>query len=243
MNVFGRVHSFESFSTVDGPGIRSVVFLQGCSLKCIYCHNPDTWNFNAGKFVGSDYVVQKILEYRTYIKNGGVTLSGGEPLLQPKFAFEILKNLKSQGIHTAVESSCAVGFNHMIEQILEKTDLLILDLKAANENECKKICNANISKTIKILNFCEKINKKVWVRHVLLPNFTLKTKLLESLAEFLTGFSCIERVELLPFHKMGEFKWEELNLKYILKNVDAPSADELQSAIKIFKKNNLNVVF
>ena len=241
MSVFGRVHSIESFSTVDGPGVRAVIFLQGCFLNCIYCHNPDTWNIKAGELIDSDSLLKKVLEYKEYVK-GGVTLSGGEPFLQPEFILDLLKKLKLEKIHTAIESSCAIELNEKTEQILEKTDLLILDLKALNEKECRKICNADISKSLNILNYCEKNNKKVWVRHVLLPNFTLKTELLKEISKFLQKFNCIERIELLPFHKMGEFKWKELNLKYNLTNTMPPTKEEVLNAAEIFKNNKIKVV-
>ena len=241
MSVFGRVHSIESFSTVDGPGVRSVIFLQGCFLKCIYCHNPDTWEIKAGKLIDSDSLLKQVLEYEKYIK-GGITLSGGEPFLQPEFILDILEKLKLKGIHTAIESSCAVELNEKIEQILEITDLLILDLKALSEKECKKICNADILKSLNILDYCEKNNKKVWVRHVLLPNFTLKTELLKEISEFLQKFNCIKRIELLPFHKMGEFKWKELNLEYKLTETMPPTEENILKAAEIFKNEKIEVI-
>lgn len=237
----GKIHSFESFSTLDGPGIRFVVFLQGCFLNCIYCHNPDSWQLNSKKTMTPNQLLEKILEYKDYIKNGGVTISGGEPLLQINFLKEFLALLNKNKIHTAIETSFALPLKE-VEEIINLTDLLILDIKALSQKEAEKICKINVKNTIDCLNFCKKQNKDVWVRHVLLPGFSLKEKNLKKIAEFLKQFQNIKRVELLPFHKMGEFKWEELNLPYTLKEVKPPTKEEIKKAELIFKKVGLFVI-
>lgn len=237
----GKIHSFETFSAVDGPGIRFVVFLQGCFLNCIYCHNPDSWDLNSKKTITAKKLLEKILEYSGYLTNGGVTISGGEPLLQVDFLKEFLKLLKKNKIHSAIETSFAMPLKE-VEDVINLADLLILDLKALDEQEAKKICKIKVKNAIDCLNFCQMQNKPVWVRHVLLPGFTLKEKNLLEIANFLKQFKNIKRVELLPFHKMGEFKWEQLNKNYTLKNVKPPTKEEVKKAELIFKKAGLFVV-
>ena len=238
MSDFGWVHSIESFSTLDGPGVRVVVFLQGCFLNCIYCHNPDTWRQEVGKKVHFIDLFNKIQEYGKYIRNGGVTLSGGEPLLQSGFSSNFLNCCKKNGFHTAIETAGSVDLEHA-EIVLEKTDLLILDLKGLDKVDCKQICKIDIEKTIKILNYCELKEKPIWIRHVLVPKYTLNYDKLKKIAKFLKKFRNIQRVELLPFHKMGEYKWKELNLFYTLKTTKPPTREELQICSKIFEEEGL----
>ena len=219
---FGRVHSIESFSAVDGPGVRMVIFLQGCYLNCIYCHNPDSWSAQAGKVMGVRQLLEKFEEYRGYLKNGGVTISGGEPLLQ----------------HTAIETAGSVPLKKALPA-LNVADLLILDIKSLDENCAKSICKLNIENTINILKHCEQVSKPVWIRHVLLPGYTLKHNLLHELAKFIKKFKCVERVELLPFHKLGEYKWRELGMHYKLEDIKEPTAEELEQCIDIFKSEGV----
>ena len=235
MSEIGFVHSFESFSAVDGPGIRVVVFLQGCVNGCIYCHNPDTWAIGCGRRIEAKELAEKIEEYRGYIRSGGVTLSGGEPFLQPFFSEELLIRCKENGFHTAVESSGSVDLK-VAESVLEETDLLILDLKALRQKDCEKVCGIDINKSIEILKYCEEEKKPVWVRHVLVPGVNLDYEKLEEMAEFLKKFKTIKRVELLPFHKMGEYKWEELSIPYTLKNTKTPTENEMEKAFEIFRR-------
>ncbi len=237
----GKIHSIETFSTVDGPGIRLVVFLQGCFLECIYCHNPDSWNFKAGKEKTALEVFEKIKEYAAYIKNGGITISGGEPFLQPEFCLELLNLCKKEKIHTAIETAASTPLE-VSKEVINNLNLLILDLKAAEKDAAKKICKIDIKNPVETLKYCEKIKKDVWVRHVLLSGFTLKEEELNKTAEFLKEFSCIKRVELLPFHKMGEFKWQELKIPYSLKEVEPPTDEEINTAVKIFKNHKINVI-
>ena len=235
----GFIHSIESFSTVDGPGIRVVIFLQGCFLNCIYCHNPDTWAINSGKEVSAEKLIEQIEEYRGYIKNGGVTLSGGEPLLQPVFVEKFLALCKDRGFHTAIETAASVSLKN-VEKVLNRTDLLILDLKGLNPLDCKKVCAIEVERVIRILNFFEENNRPVWVRHVIVLGITLDFKKLEEIAVFLGKYSVIECVELLPFHKMGEYKWKELNIPYTLENTRVPTEEEMEKCNQIFKSKGFN---
>ncbi len=238
MGEFGWVHSIESFSTLDGPGVRVVIFLQGCFLNCIYCHNPDTWQQHTGKKIHFKDLFNKIKEYEGYIKNGGVTLSGGEPLLQSQFAANFLGCCKRNKIHTAIETAGSVDLEKA-KSVLEKTDLLILDLKGLHKLDCEKICKIKIERAIEILNYCEKEGKPVWIRHVLVPNYTLNYNKLKEIAKFLKKFKVIQRVELLPFHKMGEYKWQKLNFLYTLEQTNPPNEEEIKNCLKIFKDEGL----
>lgn len=240
MDVKGRIHSIETLGLVDGPGLRFVVFLQGCHLRCLYCHNPDSWGENQGRIIGAKELASKIQEYGPYIKNGGVTLSGGEPLLQSEFSGEVLRLCKQLGFHTACDTAGSVSLK-TATKVLEHTDLVLLDIKDLDKDDCKKLCGISPKMPIDILKYCEKVEKDVWIRHVLLPGYTLKQSKLERLANFLKKFSCVKKVELLPFHKMGEFKWKTLKIRYLLSNVLEPSREEVETAIEIFRSRGLKV--
>lgn len=240
MDIKGRIHSIETLGAVDGPGLRFVVFLQGCHLRCLYCHNPDSWATNKGRIIGAKELAYEIKEYGPYIKHGGVTLSGGEPLLQPEFSAELLKWCRKFGFHTACDTAGSVPLEKAIK-VLSQTDLVLLDIKDLDEEDSKTICGMSPQREIDILNYCEQVNKDVWIRHVLLPKYTLKQSKLEKLADFVKNFSCVKRVELLPFHKMGEYKWKELNIPYHLADIPVPSGEETKSALEIFRSRGINV--
>ena len=241
MGVTGRIHSVESFGTLDGPGIRYVLFLQGCGLRCKYCHNSDTWQMGGGKAMDSDEVISDILTYKNFIRSGGVTLSGGEPLLQPEFAQDILEKCAGHGIHTALDTAGAVPLS-VSKQALDAADLILLDIKALDNELCKELTGRDNGDTLKTLAYLETQHKPVWLRHVLVPGYTLDKKLLEALADYLTHFSCIELIELLPFHKMGEYKWKELRLPYVLADTEPPDKQSLKMAQEIFEARNMKVL-
>lgn len=236
--IAGRIHSVETFGALDGPGIRYVVFLQGCLLRCAYCHNPDTWEVCDGTSTTAGEVVEKILPFRNFIQSGGVTLSGGEPFLQPEFAAAILKLCKEQGFHTAVDTCGAVPMEKCREA-LDLADMLLLDIKALDPEECKTLTGMDNENALGLLRWCEEVQKPVWIRHVCVPGITLQGEKLEKLADFLTGFSCVQKVELLPFHKMGAYKWEALNVPFTLADTPEPTADEMEKARAIFLARNL----
>jgi len=266
MGVKGRIHSIETFGTLDGPGIRYVLFLQGCALRCLYCHNPDTWavcsneggtaapektecaeegrpvcgggNICAGKESDSEDILKDILTYRNFIRSGGVTLSGGEPLLQPEFALDIISRCKANGLHTALDTAGSVPLC-VSRPVLDAADLILLDIKALEDDMCVELTGRSNVNTLTTLNYCEKIKKPVWLRHVLVPGYTLDRRLLEDLAAYLSNFSCIQQVELLPFHKMGEYKWQELKLNYLLGGTPEPTVKELREAKKIFEDKGI----
>lgn len=238
MSIPGRIHSIESFGTLDGPGIRYVLFLQGCGLRCLYCHNPDTWDVCAGKPVDSDEIMRDILSYRNFIRTGGVTLSGGEPLLQPEFAREIFLRCREEGIHTALDTAGSVPLARSVP-VIDAADLLLLDIKSFDDAVCRELTGRSNANTLRTLEYCETTRKPVWLRHVLVPGWTLKPELLNPLADYLARFSCIELVELLPFHKMGEFKWRELQRDYRLGDTPVPTAEALREAKEIFTGRGL----
>ena len=236
----GRIHSIETFGSLDGPGIRYLVFLQGCPLQCLYCHNVDTWSYNCGSMMTADELVNDILRYRSFIASGGLTLSGGEPLLQHEFAREVMMLCHKHSIHTAIDTSGAVPLK-VCKDAIDEADLLLLDIKALPSDLCIKITGQDNRNALDILRYREEVGKPVWIRHVLVPGYTLDNILLEELADFLSQFKCIERVELLPFHKMGEYKWEEVGKAYTLGDVAEPTNDEVESAKKIFSERGFTV--
>ena len=246
-SVKGYVHSVETLGAVDGPGLRFVVFLQGCPLRCKFCHNPDTWRFEGGEEYTVDEMVKKILRYRTYIKSGGVTLSGGEPLRQAEFVLEMVRALHEEGIHVAIDTSGIFCEGVALEAAME-ADLLLLDIKSFDRDKAKALTGFTTDHARALLEAREAAGKPVWIRHVMVPGITLTDKtpegsafedekawraanseLLEGLRK-LNGFSCVERVDLLPFHKMGEYKYEELHFPYELKETEEPSDEVVEWA-------------
>ena len=243
MSITGKIHSIETCGTVDGPGIRFVIFMQGCPLRCKYCHNPDTWKLGDGTEKTVDEIFDEIKKYKSYMNfsGGGVTITGGEPLLQATFAKELFIRCKEEGIHTAIDTSGYL-FNDTIKEVLTYTDLVLLDIKCYDSKQYKYITGAQLEPTIEFINYLGEINKPVWIRYVLVPNLSDNKKHIEALSIFLSKFNNIQRIELLPFHKMGEYKWEELGYKYELTETKEPTKEEILNAMSIFKAHNLNVV-
>lgn len=236
----GRIHSFESFGAVDGPGIRYVVFLQGCLLRCLYCHNPDTWECAGGIEISSDALIEKILSYKSFIYKGGVTLSGGEPLLQSEFCEEIIEKCHENGLHVAIDTCGAVPLEKSKNAIL-KSDLILLDIKDIDDNDCKTLTGQGNLNAIETLDFCEHNNKSVWIRHVLLPEYTLNFDKLKQLGAFLKNYKCIERVELLPYHTMGLDKWHQLGIKSRIEDIQPPTDEEITCSRETLQEFGLNV--
>lgn len=234
-SVSGYIHSEESFSTLDGPGIRYVVFLQGCPLRCAYCHNPDSWKMQQGKLTSAQELFERITACRNFIS--GVTLSGGEPLLQSKFCLSLCKLCRQHGLHIAIDTSGAVPIEKCRDAI-DSCNLVLLDIKELNDEECRKLTGTSNRHTLSLLDYCERTHKAVWIRHVLLPGITLHSEKLQRLRDYLSRFDCVKRIDLLPFHKMGEYKWRELGIEYTLSNTPEPSTDEIEQARKIFSKGS-----
>ncbi|MBQ7410242.1 MAG: pyruvate formate lyase-activating protein [Clostridia bacterium] len=228
----GKIHSIETFGTVDGPGIRFVIFMQGCTLKCKYCHNRDTWNVKAGNPTSVPELVKEILKYKSYIDNsdGGVTVSGGEPLLQAEFVTELFKELKNLGIHTALDTSGALPISDQIKELLKYTDLVLLDIKHINPEKCVNLTGFTNKNTLEFAKYLSNINLPVWIRQVLVPGYTDDKFDLLDLKKFIENLSNVEKVELLPYHNLGKFKWDEIGDTYELADVTPPTPEEIEKA-------------
>lgn len=238
----GYIHSIENGSMIDGPGVRFVIFFSGCPLRCQYCHNPDTWELKSGKEIELNEIISQIKSASKFLKiaKGGVTITGGEPLMQPKFLLEILKECKQLGLHTAIDTS---GFlvQNLSKEILENTDLFLLDIKSFNPKTYEKITSKVLAPTLEFLNILEENNKATWIRFVLVTNLSDNLVDIEKMVKYLKNKSNVELVEILPFHKMGEFKWNNLGLDYQLKNTRPPSAELIKKVRDIFKSKGLMV--
>lgn len=233
--MLGRIHSFETFGTVDGPGIRFVIFLQGCPFRCLYCHNPDTWNCNEGTEYSVDELMDKIRRYIPYFKSsgGGITISGGEPLMQIEFLTELFKKCKAEGIYTAIDTNGFVTENRPLSQLLDFTDLVLLDIKHMNPEKHKQITGQSNELPLQFARLLEERKIPVWLRYVVVPGLTDDEISIRMLSTFIKSKSNIENVELLPFHKMGEFKWKELGLGYSLQDVPEASEEDIERIRKL----------
>ena len=233
-NVTGRIHSFESLGAVDGPGIRFVVFMQGCHLKCKYCQNRDTWDINLGEQYTVKQVVEKIMRYKNYIvaSNGGVTLSGGEPLLQQDFVISLFQELKKQNISTCLDTSGMFTITDKIKQIVDLTDIFLLDIKSINDETCKWLTGSSNSLELEFAKYINEKNKRIWIRQVLVPGITDKKEDLLELKDFLKTIN-VEKFEFLPYHDLGKYKWEKLGLPYELEDVRVASNKDVERAKKI----------
>lgn len=231
----GRVHSIETFGTVDGPGIRFVVFMQGCPLKCLYCHNRDTWEVNAGNETNVDDLVSEIKRYIPYMKSsgGGVTVSGGEPLLQAKFVTTLFKKLKSSDIHTALDTAGSIPINPDIEELLQYTDLVLLDIKHIDDEKSKILTGLSNKNNLNFAKYLDTHNIPAWIRQVLVPGYTDDEKDLLDLKNFISTLSNVEKVEFLPYHDLGKFKWKELGFEYALEATRTANSEDLERAKKI----------
>ena len=229
----GKISSIETLGTLDGPGIRFVAFLQGCKLRCKYCHNPETWNINANvKEITPQQLIKNVEKYKNYFgKNGGVTFSGGEPLLQPEFLLETLKLCKEKNIHTCLDTA-GVGFGEY-DEILKYTDLVILDIKAVDEDEYKELTCQDMSYFKKFLESVVKNNKKLWLRQVIVPNINDDKEHIQKLKKFAKDIPNVEKIELLPYRTIGVHKYKTLNIPYRLENVPDLSQEKLEELNKI----------
>ncbi|WP_010248599.1 pyruvate formate-lyase-activating protein [Acetivibrio cellulolyticus] len=237
MTIKGRIHSFESFGTVDGPGIRFVIFMQGCPFRCLYCHNPDTWSNDRGILYSVDEVFDKIRRYIPYFKNsgGGVTVSGGEPLLQAEFITELFKKCKEEGIHTTIDTNGFVDSNSdIVNTLLDYTDLVLLDIKHIDEQKHKSLTGCSNKNVLSFAKHLDSRKIPVWLRYVVVPGLTDYEPDVKKLSKFIAGLSNIENIELLPFHKIGEYKWKELELDYKLYDTPPANESDIDRLRKIF---------
>ena len=233
--MIGKIHSLESFGTVDGPGIRFVVFMQGCPMRCLFCHNPDTWDMSgkANYEYTPEELLKEVLKYKSFISKGGVTVTGGEPLVQADFICEFLKLCKNAGIHTALDTS-GVIFSDKVRSLLENVDLVLLDIKTVDDTLHPVLTGHERKNNKAFMEYLQEIGKPVWARHVVVPGYTDDESRLEAVAKYLSDFTVVERVELLPYHTMGEYKYGELDIDYPLKGVEPLSAERLKIAKDIF---------
>ncbi len=235
LNKVAKVHSIESFGTVDGPGIRFVLFLQGCSLKCKYCHNRDTWDMTLGEEKTLEEIVEKVKRYKTYmtLSGGGVTVTGGEPLLQVKFLIEFFKRLKEENINTCIDTSGMFNITDDIKEVLKYTDLVLLDIKHIDDEKCKELVGVSNKKELEFARYLSENGKKMWIRQVLVPGYTDDEKDLLRLKDFLSTLKTVEKVQILKYHSMGKYKWEKLGLKYELEGVRDATIDDEERAKRI----------
>lgn len=223
--VKGKIHSIETMGLVDGPGIRVVVFFQGCALRCKYCHNPDTWSPDEGKEYTAEELVNKISRFRTYFERsgGGVTFSGGDPLRQPEFLLEVLKLCSEKGINTCLDTA-GYGFGDY-DEILKYTDLVLFDVKHFTSEGYKEVTQMEIEKSLEFIEAMKRNNTKMWIRHVVVPGLTDGEDHIKALNQFIKGIPNVEKVELLPYHLLGVNKYETMGIPYKLDGIPAMDKD------------------
>jgi pyruvate formate lyase activating enzyme len=233
--VTGRIHSVETLGTVDGPGLRYVLFLQGCPLRCAYCHNPDCQDPKSGFERSAREIVDEILKYTSYIRRGGVTVSGGEPLLQSKFVAEVFRLCHDAGLHTALDTS---GFCPLprARPVLTETDLVLLDIKSFRSETFKNVTGVDVRPTLRMAKELEALEIPVWVRYVLVPGLTDDLDEIRQLAEFVAPMRNVERIDVLPFHKMGESKYRALGMPYRLYDTEPPTEELVAKVEKVFRR-------
>lgn len=233
-----RVHSIESFGAVDGPGVRFVLFLQGCHLRCLYCHNPDSWDLLGGMEISLKNILKNILAFKKFYKKGGVTISGGEPMLQHEFLSELLNALNVLGLHSAIDTNGFIELKFS-KKCIDKANMLLLDIKEVDNDDCIKLTEYGNQNTLKTLEYCQSIGKCVWIRYVCVPNYTLKDEKIHKLGQLLKDYSCVEKVDLIPFHQLGAYKYKALNLDYKLESTPTPSQQDIQNAKDILSEYGL----
>ena len=227
----GYISSEEPMGLVDGPGLRYVVFMQGCHLRCLYCHNPETWALKKGEKVTSEELIKRILKYKNYYQNGGVTFSGGEPLIQKDFLIDVLKKCHHHHLHTALDTA-GVGIGSY-EEILKYVDLIILDIKAIDDASYQKITGFKMNEFQKFLKIAIKLKKKFWLRSVIVPGINDNKEYILKLKEYIRTIPNVEKVELLPYHLYGVDKYKELNINYPLEGVKPMNLDKIKELEKI----------
>ena len=223
----GRIHSFQSMGAVDGPGLRCVVFCQGCPARCAYCHNPDTWDFSGGEETSSEDLVKKILRYRAYLTKGGVTVTGGEPLMQPDFVAELFRQLHEVGIHTALDTS-GIGDPAGIDRVLAHTDLVLADVKFLSDEAYRRHCGITFSA---VTDFLRRVREKqipMWVRHVVVPGLNDRDEDIRALIEFVREYPNTEKIELLPFRTLCLEKYDAMSIPFPLRDTPPLSAERLR---------------
>lgn len=237
--MIGKINSIETMGLVDGPGVRFVVFMQGCPLRCKFCHNPETWKLDdKADTYTPEQLLKKILNYKPYFKhNGGVTFSGGEPLMQKEFLLECLKLCKKNDIHTCLDTA---GSILDCEEILKYTDLVLLDIKGTNKENYKEMTKGNFDNAVKFIKLCEKMNKKLWLRVVIVPGINDTKEYVNELIKFIKPIKNVEKIEFLPYHTLGVHKYEELKIDYPLKDVKDMDKDKCKMLENMLKEGLKN---
>ena len=239
----GAVHSWDIATAVDGPGTRFVVFTAGCPLRCQYCQNPETWHERDGQRTTVDELMAEVVKYRRFIEvaGGGVTVSGGEPLLQHEFVGEFLHRCKEVGLHTALDTSGFLG-HHASDALLADTDLVLLDIKSWDPSTYRRVTGEEIAPTLAFARRLSDLGKPMWIRFVLVPGLTDDPDNVEGIAEFVATLDSVERVDVLPFHQMGKFKWEKLGMEYQMRDAQTPSRETMEKIIARFSSAGLKAV-
>ena len=238
-NMNGFIHSTESFGSVDGPGVRFVIFVAGCPMRCQFCHNPDTWNMQVGEQKSADELLAQALRYKSYWKDGGgITVSGGEPLLQMDFMIELFQKAKEKGINTTIDTSGAPftrkePFFGKFNELMKYTDLLLVDIKHIDDEQHKLLTGQTNKNILDMARYLSEIGKPVWIRHVLVPERSDKDEYLKELYEFIKTLGNVEKVEVLPYHTFGEYKWKELGYDYPLAGIEPPTKERIKNANEI----------
>lgn len=240
--MLGNIHSFESFGTVDGPGVRFVVFFQGCPMRCLYCHNPDTWAVGAGTLYSAEDIIEKLLRNAPFYSTGGITATGGEPMLQLDFLIELFTLAKQNNIHTCLDTS-GVVFNPESPDCLQKTDtllsvtdLVMLDIKHIDDNGHKKLTSRSNKNILQFAGYISQKNVPMRIRHVIVPGITDKRGELLALGKFLKPFGNIEKIEALPYHTLGKSKYESLGISYPLGDLPQLGENDASAALEIIKE-------
>ncbi|MCI1966208.1 MAG: pyruvate formate-lyase-activating protein [Oscillospiraceae bacterium] len=232
----GIIHSFQSLGAVDGPGLRFVIFLQGCTLRCAYCHNPDTWAPN-GKTYSIEEVVEKVLRYKPYFsRNGGVTVSGGEPLMQWQFVAELFRRLHREGIHTALDTA-GIGDPEGARLVLLHTDLVLCDLKFSSAKDYLRYCRGNLNTVLDFLRQTETLQVPLWIRHVVVPNLTSGTEHIQKIADLAAQFSNLQRLELLPFRKLCISKYQAMKIPFPLSDYEECTGAEIERLYRLIENH------
>ncbi len=224
----GKIHSIQTLGATDGPGVRFTVFVQGCPLRCVCCHNPDTWDLNGGTEISPEELIEKAKRYKEYFgKFGGVTVSGGEPLLYASFVRKFFELCHNEGIHTCLDTSGCI-LNEDVKKLLKVTDLVLLDIKYTTDEKYKKFVGCELSSVLKFLNHLEQSGKPYYVRQVIIPGLNDSDKDIDELKSLLSNKKHLKCIELLPFKKLCQVKYDNLNLNFPLKDTPEPSAEKMQ---------------
>ncbi len=235
--VIGKIHSTESFGASDGPGVRYIIFLKGCSMRCKYCHNPDTWGSDTHKELSCDELINKAERYKEYWKNGGgITVSGGEPLLQIDFLTSLLKRAKEKGINTCIDTSGEPfdkNNTNKFDELIKYTDLVLLDIKQIDDEKHKNLTSKSNKNTLEFAKYLSDKGIKMWIRYVLVPGISDDENDLKKLKSFVDTLNTVEKIEVLPYHTLGKFKWDELGLEYELNNTPTPTNEQVKHAQEI----------